>query len=94
MFLDWIVLYNKISSLELDKSEGLCPECGGQTIDMQFVGDVTKRTGYFSMWCNTCLRGIHISRTRIPKNEVMLSFTDPLGTVTSRIPHFEQILPE
>jgi hypothetical protein len=94
MFRDWILLYNKISNVELAKAEGLCPECGAKTIDMQFVGNLKKRTGYFSMWCDTCLRGIHISRTSIPENVTMLSFDDPLEIITSRIPNFEQVLPE
>ncbi len=39
-----------------------CPsygECGG--IDYLYIGDRDTRIGYFQLWCNKCLKGVHIS---------------------------------
>jgi hypothetical protein len=94
MFRDWLLQYSKISSSELAKSDCLCPECGARAIDFQYVGDVATRVGYFAMWCNSCLRGIHISRARAPENESMLSFKDPIELITSRIPNYQHVVPK
>ena len=93
MFRDWLLLYAKICSSELPKAECRCPECGARTVDLQYVGDLNSRIGFLSMWCNTCLHGIHGSRVRVPENETMLSFEDPDETITSRIPNFKQVHP-
>jgi hypothetical protein len=94
MFRDWLLLYAKICSKELQKSQCHCPQCGAQTIDLEHVGDVVSRVAFLSMWCNTCLYGIHGSRVRVPENQPMLSSKEPMETITSRIPEFKEVYPE
>ncbi len=51
-----------------------CPECGDHAIDYEFVGDLETRMGYCLVWCNSCLVGINISRTKVPNDAEMISF--------------------
>lgn len=55
-------------------SEVICPECGKAEIKYEFVGRVEDRMGYCIVWCNSCLVGINISRTKVPNEVPMLSF--------------------
>lgn len=93
MFQDWLTIYKKTRDSTILKSDCICPECGANSIDLQFVGDIRERIGYLDMWCTTCLRGVHISRVLIPEGEPMISFDDPISTMTDRIPDFKQITP-
>jgi hypothetical protein len=72
----------------------ICPTCNKATIDFQYVGDPTKKVGYLDIWCSSCLNGIHISRVRIPDNVSLLNIGDNSGKISSRIPHYTQILPD
>lgn len=46
-----------------------CPSCGEcGRIDYLYIGDRDTRIGYFQLWCNKCLKGIHISRAIAPLN--------------------------
>jgi hypothetical protein len=94
MFQDWLMLYAEICSGEQPKSACRCPECGARTVDLEYVGDLSSRIGFLSMWCNTCLHGIHGSRVRVPEKEAMLSFGLPIETIAARIPKFKEIYPE
>jgi transcription elongation factor Elf1 len=51
-----------------------CPECGEPTVRYEFIGNLETRMGYCLLWCNSCLVGINISRTKVPEGEQMLSF--------------------
>ena len=93
MFRDWLVIYKNIRESTVAKSECICPECGANTIDLQYVGDVKERIGYLDMWCATCNRGIHMSRVLIPEGASMISFDDPVEAVSARIPNFAQVVP-
>lgn len=93
MFQDWLNMYTNIRKSTVTRSECICPECGANSIDHQFVGDVKKRIGYLDMWCTTCNRGIHMSRVLVPEGESMISFDEPVEIVSGRIPNFEQVVP-
>lgn len=93
MFRDWLVIYKNIREFTVEKSDCICPECGTNAIDLQFVGDVEKKIGYLDMWCTACNRGVHMSRVLIPEGASMISFDDPAEVVSARIPNFEQVIP-
>ena len=47
---------------------GVCPYCGSPDADHGFtVIKKDTRMGYGSVWCNTCKRGIPLSRVIVPE---------------------------
>jgi hypothetical protein len=94
MFHDWIEMHKAIRAEQVRKELCVCPECGSQTIDLQFVGDEKSRIGYLDIWCATCKRGIHMSRVVVPESESLISFDAPSEVIAARIPDFEQLSPE
>lgn len=93
MFNQWLQLMKEITDQLPDPHLLTCPECGNQEIDFQYVGDPTTRIGYLDIWCQSCLHGIHLSRTRIPANATMISFDDSEEAISERIPNFVQVSP-
>jgi len=93
MFKEWLYLYNKLRTSTSNRADCRCPECGSNTIDYQFVGDLEKRIGYLDIWCATCNYGVHMSRVIIPEGESIISFDDPSEVLTARIPNFVQVTP-
>ena len=61
-----------------------CGECGG--IDYLYIGGSDTRIGYFQVWCNKCLKGIHISRAIAPLNAKFVTFDTDL---TDIVPKFK-----
>lgn len=52
-----------------------CPNCSCHNIEYEFIGDAQNKKGYFLIWCNDCLEGLHISRIEITKQARII----PLG---------------
>lgn len=69
-----------------------CPNCNSNNIAYEFIGDSRKREGYFLIWCNNCLEGLHISRIDIPELAKMIPFGSP-SELTSHIPNFKKVNP-
>lgn len=93
LFNDWLNLVKDIFN-ELPKKPALiCPKCGYASVDYQYVGDLETKIGYLDVWCNDCLNGIHISRTKIPETANALSFDSSPEEIRKRIPSFVQIFP-
>ncbi|EDN9715654.1 TPA: hypothetical protein ACSY4D_02150 [Listeria monocytogenes] len=93
MFNEWIRLASVIPDY-IDKLDELkCPNCKHNEIHYVYVGDLASRIGFEVVWCNNCLRGIQISRVRVPENVSMLSFkgTENLDEI---IPKFKPVTPE
>ncbi|HAA8268165.1 TPA_asm: hypothetical protein GHO85_12705 [Listeria monocytogenes] len=93
MFNEWIRLASVIPDY-IDKLDELkCPNCKHNEIDYVYVGDLESRIGFEVVWCNNRLRGIQISRVRVPENVSMLSFkgTENLDEI---IPKFKPVTPE
>ena len=67
--------FNKINQIK-------CPSCGKRGMDYIYIGDGDTRIGYLQVWCNKCLRGIHVSRAAAPPNAKFVTFeTDLKGIV-------------
>jgi transcription elongation factor Elf1 len=80
----------KLLPWEIDKKAS-CPDCNDEAIDYYFIGDLEKRMGFCMIWCNECLKGINISRTRIPKGAKAMSFNEAEKEGQNRIPTFQFI---
>jgi hypothetical protein len=68
----WLRLVGK----DENKYELNCPNCGHSNIHFQYVGDTRSRIGFLDIWCDYCIHGIHISRTKIPERVDMISFEE------------------
>ncbi|WP_105616651.1 hypothetical protein [Vallitalea okinawensis] len=88
MFKKWL----ELASLIQENQTKICPVCGENDIDFQYIGDLVTKVGYLDIWCNKCLHGIHISRVKAPEGVNIISF-DAHGDIIKRIPDFKQITP-
>ncbi|MGG0824523.1 hypothetical protein ABE099_16805 [Paenibacillus turicensis] len=70
----------------------ICPGCSSPNISFEYIGDIEKRQGYFLLWCNEYLEGIHISRIRIPETANVTPFKGP-DEQLAYIPNFLNITP-
>ena len=68
-----------------------CPDCSSEAIDYLFIGDLGKRVGFCLIWCKECLKGIKISRIRIPEGVKAVSFDEAEKYCENRIPTFQFI---
>lgn len=93
MFQDWLNLYKAMRESSVNQGGLVCPECGSQSVDVQYVGDEIKRIGYLDMWCTSCNKGVHFSRVSIPEGVDFISFAAPDEMIAARIPNFEQVVP-
>ena len=90
MFRDWLKISAKLSTYGYSLKNCVCPECGLKGLDFVYVGDPTTQIGYLPIWCNSCNKGIRISRVEIPECVGMISFGD-WKTLESRVPNFEEV---
>lgn len=75
-----------------------CPMCDEATVDFMYGGDRAARIGYGLFWCNSCNKGIHISRLTIPDSvprEKIIDFSDSNGSdkLAESVPDFERLTP-
>jgi hypothetical protein len=94
MFAEWLKIFQQIATDLNAAKENQCPECGHQGVDFQFVGDQTKKLGYLAIWCDTCKKGVNLSRVNIPNGTPIISFADSPENVSKRIPNFQVIGPD
>ncbi|NMO95004.1 hypothetical protein [Paenibacillus lemnae] len=91
-FKKWLQLAETVITKVPDSPTLICPKCSGHRVKYEFIGDRQKNAGYFLIWCNDCLEGIHISRVDIPIQAKIIPFGAP-SEVTSHIPNFKKINP-
>ena len=87
-FTEWLTIAGKAGSELL-----ACPSCDKKYLDFRFVGNEENRIGYLDVWCKNCLRGIHVSRVKIPQEIPMLNLEGPLDVISKEIPNFTQVTP-
>ncbi|MFB5678419.1 hypothetical protein ACE3NQ_23475 [Paenibacillus terreus] len=90
-FKDWIKLSAVIADVQ-DTTNIECPNCHQFDVDYQYVGDIQSRTGFLDIWCNACLHGIHLSRTKAPEKASIIPF-DAVEEYTKKVPKFTPIEP-
>ena len=67
MYKDWVNLIPELKEDIDDTSSITCPECRVHGVDYMYVVKDAEGLGYLQMWCNRCLKGIYISRTKAPE---------------------------
>lgn len=92
MFKDWLNLGILLKKNAFSTHNFLCTECGKKSIDYLYVGDNKTNIGYFQMWCNSCNKGIHISRVMIPEEAKRIEFCDT-ESLLKLVPNYERIHP-
>ena len=56
--------------------EVICPNYKSETIDYCLIGNLEERIGFCLIWYSECLKGINISRIRIPEVAKAMSFDE------------------
>lgn len=92
-FKKWLELASIIHKTVPEVPNIHCPNCSSINIQFEYIGDVDEKKGYFLLWCNDCLKGIHISRIHIPQKANIISFKASNDEI-SHIPKFHKISPE
>ena len=93
MFKSWLYLIGEIEDNNYSAENVLCPKCKKKQIDYMYVGDSNTNIGYLSIWCNSCNKGVNMSRVMIPKGAKRLEFGNMEG-IKNNIPRFEQVYPD
>ncbi|WP_434740257.1 hypothetical protein [Micromonospora sp. SH-82] len=91
-FDDWVEAYEKVYRSLPASSEPPCPNCGNPTLRLVFTAPPGERFGFASFWCDTCLEGIHISRTLLPPGATTRSLAVPAEDREPVIPDYRLAL--
>ena len=83
---EWCNIFKQISDDYSKYNEITCPICGEKRIKYMFVGDPKNRVGYLQIWCDKCLKGIHISRSIAPLDANFISMEE---NAEGLLPKFE-----
>jgi hypothetical protein len=73
------------------KDPGLCSSCGATTVRSVFGGDPKTRIGFGWIWCDTCLRGIRMSRMAIPTTVELIPFELEAAQWPVSVPNFQEV---
>ena len=93
MYDEWMEIAIKILDESFVDGEVTCPECGKNHIDYRFVANLKKNTGYLSIWCNSCLNGIQVSRVKVPDISRKVDMYDD-ESLKKEIPNFKLVHPK
>jgi hypothetical protein len=80
----WLDAYGEAYDGLPGRSDLPCPNCGYRTLRLVFTARAGRPAGYAAFWCDTCLEGIHISRTAVPEGAVV---RDGDAAPPDRVPH-------
>ncbi len=77
----------------LDRPGGdvVCPLCGRGFVRIQYVADPDTRIGYCAVWCTSCLKGMNISRAKVPSGYPYLPFSATADVLNKAIPNFVHV---
>ena len=92
MFHDWLYMLVKLENIDDSTRNAICPECGERSIKFVYVGDRKSSIGYLPVWCESCNKGIQISRVGIPQGVRMIDFEDS-ENIAKEIPNFILVAP-
>lgn len=90
----WVDAYEQVYRALPARSVVVCPSCGDGFVRVSFTGDDQDRVAYASVWCDSCLNGILISRTRAPVGVPMIPPGLPAEERRLLIPNYRIIPPE
>lgn len=92
MFKDWLNLGILLKDNAFSTENLHCPECSKKNISYLYVGDNETNIGYLQIWCNSCNKGIHMSRVMIPEGAKRIEFGDR-DSLVKLVPNYEHIHP-
>lgn len=90
---DWAQAFDEVYKALPDRAHVPCPNCGKDSLRIEFIGDPDERIGYSEFWCANCNFGIHVSRIDIPDNVSMHPFGTPEEELSKIIPEYTAIYP-
>jgi hypothetical protein len=85
---EWLAAYQRVYDALPGSSDVRCPNCGASALRLVFTGLRQDRLGYASFWCDSCLFGIHLSRTFVPDGVDMESVYTRRGERMTQIPNY------
>ncbi|WP_345611122.1 hypothetical protein [Pseudonocardia adelaidensis] len=92
-FETWLDAFDLMYSALPARGATPCPDCGGTTLHLVFTGDPRSRRAYAQLWCEKCVRGIHVSQTVVPTGVPMNDYRMPREERPHQAPDFVLIQP-
>lgn len=87
--MDWTRIITQITG-DFEKINHVkCPNCKKNGLDYIYIGDDQTRIGFLQIWCNECLKGIHVSRAVAPPNAKFLTFESDVKSIVPEIEFVE-----
>jgi hypothetical protein len=90
----WADAYEEIYRVLPVQAEVSCPSYGDGLVRVAFTGEESDRIAYASVWCDNCLNGILISRTRVPAGVPIRPIGLPAKERAAVIPNYKIIPPD
>jgi hypothetical protein len=90
----WMAAFSRIHAAWPTTVSVDCPSCGRGKVHVSYTGDPSTRIGYAIAWCDVCLKGIYISRLRIPDGAEMFTFDTPDEEIDAVVPNVSLIQPD
>ncbi|MFD8497653.1 hypothetical protein [Amycolatopsis sp. NPDC059657] len=92
-YFAWEKAYGDFCEELPGKAAAVCPNCGHDALRIAFVANERDRIGSAMFWCEFCLFGIHISRTRVPEGVDFLLRGTPWGEISKHVPEYTLVYP-
>ena len=86
---EWVGIMSQITEDINLTNKIKCPNCGECGIEYTYVGDCNTRIGFLVIWCDKCLKGIHISRVVAPPTAKFVKFDSDLKSIIPKIEFVE-----
>jgi hypothetical protein len=92
-FETWLTAYDTMYATLPARGETPCPDCGEPALHLVFTGEPATRRAYAQLWCDRCVRGIHLSQTLAPAGVPMNDYRVPREEHPHQPPDFTLIQP-
>ena len=87
-FDEWLAAFDEVYRTLPADEKTACPNCGHRTLRLVFTAKPDADVGYAAFWCDTCLQGVHISRSAIPVGAVVRDSSLPIEDRQPSIPDY------
>jgi hypothetical protein len=92
-FESWLTAFDAMCDALPARGDAPCPDCGRATLCLVFTGNPASRRAYAQLWCEVCVRGIHISQTVVPPGVPMNDYRTPREERPLQTPDFQLVQP-
>jgi len=72
----WLELLVQLNKKKILLHDAQCPKCQEKHLKYKYFGNIENRIGYEVFWCDSCKKGIRISRVIVPEDEEIVSIDD------------------